>query len=576
MGVLWSAPASSSGVITYVSNPILSEQQQHYAQVQINDKYTTNHWFIKINPSVLYAGQLIFNLPNNHLLIAQRQSMEKGYGGTESWIGKASNIHGEALLTGRENMLTAKIASTKFTYMIYPLGDDLHILTQLNSEAYPNDETESGYKDMLERGKNPSEPRWVDPETGIHMNERAAGDCKVRAIVIYTDDVAAALADPLSFVKLCIDANNTAFTNSLVNFQIELACAKELSYAETGNSTTDKTNFRNTGDGILDDVHSWRTAYDADLCHLLVNSLSNGCGEAWNVSVAVFADAFCVTDRGCAVGNNTFPHEFGHLYGARHDPYADNTNTPYAYGHGYAYVAGQWRTVMAYNDVCVANGTSCTRLSYFSNPAVTYLGNAMGVVGTSDNESAHEASRTSIANLEATITNKFFSSTYTHNAYEYGDMIATTSITNNTTYVMNTNSEVYWRANNYHVLKPGFWAKSGSKFQTQFDNCTPLAAPPGGQEAKLDTEKSSLISLSASPNPFNHSLSFNIHLSHADYYSIKLYDMQGRELQFVYDGNLAEGQYKFDIHTENLNAGIYQFIVRSGSEIQSLRVIKSE
>ena len=33
---------------------------------------------------------------------------------------------------------------------------------------------------------------------------------------------------------------------------------------------------------------------------------------------------------------------------------------------------------MAYNDQCVANGYNCTRIQYFSNPAVSYLGAPTG------------------------------------------------------------------------------------------------------------------------------------------------------------------------------------------------------
>ncbi|MBO7942728.1 PKD domain-containing protein, partial [Streptomyces sp. S9] len=69
---------------------------------------------------------------------------------------------------------------------------------------------------------------------------------------------------------------------------------------------------------------------------------------------------------------------------ARHDPAADPTNTPYAYGHGYRYepaTGSKWRTIMAYN--CTGG---CPRLNYWSYPDVTYNGVAMGTADRNHNQ----------------------------------------------------------------------------------------------------------------------------------------------------------------------------------------------
>jgi hypothetical protein len=77
-------------------------------------------------------------------------------------------------------------------------------------------------------------------------------------------------------------------------------------------------------------------------------------------------------------GYYSFGHEFGHLQGARHDTYVDSTMTPFSYGHGYVYLPGLWRTIMAYNNACSVFGMDCTRLQYWSNPTVPYGGQPMG------------------------------------------------------------------------------------------------------------------------------------------------------------------------------------------------------
>ena len=86
------------------------------------------------------------------------------------------------------------------------------------------------------------------------------------------------------------------------------------------------------------------------------------------------SNAFAVTDFDCLDGPNdhTLTHEFGHLYGCRHDIFVDPSNSPYAFGHGYVNVPNLWRTIMAYNSEC--EPASCFRIPNFSNPAVNWGG----------------------------------------------------------------------------------------------------------------------------------------------------------------------------------------------------------
>jgi hypothetical protein len=95
---------------------------------------------------------------------------------------------------------------------------------------------------------------------------------------------------------------------------------------------------------------------------------------------ATSSTAFAAVYHGCATGYYSFGHEIGHLQAARHDPNNDPTTTPYAYGHGYQYAAGNWRTIMAYN--CSGG---CTRINWWSNPNKTRGGVPMGTASQSDN-----------------------------------------------------------------------------------------------------------------------------------------------------------------------------------------------
>lgn len=579
--IIISGPASIAGsLFTYLHQPYLNQQQQHFSEVLIRDKTTAGYWFIEINMPVIKNRERAFTvlLPDDQLLQIQKITYSTGFASMLSASGKFDQS-GDIILTENRQMITARIGNNQFSYMIYPLSENMHILLKLNTNLFPQDESDEGYKNMQENGKKsevqfPEEYR-TDPETGfpVQPSSQQVPDCKLRVLIAYTDDLALALADPKGFAQSCVQANNTCFANAAVNFEVELACAFEINYAESGNSSTDKTAFRNTADGVMDSVHLWRTYYDADLCHLLVNNLSNACGEAWTVAVSSYTDAFCVTSRSCAVGNLTFPHEFGHLYGARHDPYVDPNTTPYADGHGKV-VFNSYRTVMAYVNECTDNGATCGRVAYFSNPSVNYLGTPTGTAGISDNESAHESSRVAISNHETTLFDKAFPA-WSHNDGDYADVVALNNVSNTAAYILNSGAEVIWRAGQSHTFLPGFWAKTGSTFSTAFDSCIALNAI-ALEPAKIRKEISAVSNfMHVQPNPFREHFQLSIDNKEGCSLNVFIMDSKGTLIAQLKEQALIEtGLQQFDIDLSGKADGIYFLVACRGSEVQSMKLLK--
>src|SRR5262249_61032271 len=66
-------------------------------------------------------------------------------------------------------------------------------------------------------------------------------------------------------------------------------------------------------------------------------------------------------------------HEIRNIRGVRHDRFAEQSNTPYAYGHGYIGVT-KWRDIMSYNEGC----GGCPRIPFWSNPRIMYKGEPTG------------------------------------------------------------------------------------------------------------------------------------------------------------------------------------------------------
>jgi hypothetical protein len=187
----------------------------------------------------------------------------------------------------------------------------------------------------------------------------------ITVLVAYTKKAASHYEDiTKDLIALAIQQTNQSFRNSGVgDVRIELAHAYETPYAESGSHFDQVFAFAEKNDGILEEVHSLRDQYKADVSLLIVDD-DKGCGLA--AKVAGGEDrAFAVVHYECAATNYSFAHEIGHIIGARHDLALDETAEPFPFGHGF--VSGKnWRTMMSYEESC----DGCPRLLIWSNPEI--------------------------------------------------------------------------------------------------------------------------------------------------------------------------------------------------------------
>lgn len=166
-------------------------------------------------------------------------------------------------------------------------------------------------------------------------------------MVAYTSNAAALAGDPTSRALLAINLANESYARSSVKVALDLAGGKALvvDFDETGSFESDVAALRNPTDGKLDGIHKQRDNLKADVVVLFVANQAY-CGIADEIR-AKAPTAFALVWDGC-IENQSFAHEIGHLQGARHNPEADDTATPFPHGHGYCNVEQSKRTIMSY------------------------------------------------------------------------------------------------------------------------------------------------------------------------------------------------------------------------------------
>lgn len=302
-------------------------------------------------------------------------------------------------------------------------------------------------------------------------------DCKIRVLVLYTPNAQSSVSNIKNTILTAVTLTNQSFINSKINYRIELVYAGRTNYTELG-YVTDLLRFSGTGDGYMDEVHTLRNKYSADVCVLLIKD-PEYCGLAPKPVTGVTAyEAFCVvsTHSTCMTTNYSFAHEIGHLLGCDHDPSNVNGFSFFAYGHGYVNPSKTWRTIMAYQPNSFDN---CHRLLYWSNPNVTYGGEPMGTVATYDNARVWNERSNTIMAFRQPDNNVTFTSSDMPNT-QYADVIAKQNITTSGTVNTINGNTLKMRAGNSINLQTGFSVQAGAEFSAEIENiddCEDCSSP---------------------------------------------------------------------------------------------------
>ena len=409
-------------------------------------------------------------------------------------------------------------------------------------------------------------------------------ECKIRVLVLYTPNAQHSVSDIKNTISTAISLTNQSFINSNINYEIELVYAGLTNYTESSSYSTDLDRLRINGDGYMDEVHTLRNEYSADICVLLINN-SSVCGKASGIGVTG-ADAFCIvsTYSTCASSNYSFAHEIGHLLGCRHDPFVDNHSTPFAYGHGYVNPSKTWRTIMAYSSDC----GSCPRLLYWSNPDITHIGEAMGTINTHNNARVWNEQSNSVMSFRQPYDNITFTNGYFSDTTQYADIIAKQDITTSGTVNIYSINTFNMRAGNSITLQPGFSVESGAEFSASIENIIDCGSIQSYSHKVMiqdvsedyfdmiedDKNHTNDFSYSLSPNISSGFIKISYFLATDMFMSVNILNIFGQKIKDVITpGIQPSGSYTHQLQLSVLSPGTYFLTISSNNKKVTKKII---
>lgn len=338
-----------------------------------------------LQPGAVNVGDSILVEPASGVVFTIRVSkVATDINGTLSWTGEvAGHPNGYFLLSVSEGQALGSIELPDESAR-YLLRYDTTLQRHLAYDALP------GGWYALEDSPSPSPPPDVlnvSTTTAAPLSDAPADNINLNIMVVYTPAArtwAGGVSGMNTVIAQAIARGQLAMDNTRIPITLRLVHAAEVSYTESEAASTDLNRLTSTSDGYLDNVHTLRTTYGADLVAFFEKINDTG-GIGWLLGATNGAPsyAFSITRVQQASFTYTTVHEMGHNMGCHHRRNQSTQPGPglYSYSAGWRWIgtnSGKYASIMSYEE------DSYSRVAYWASPTNYYMGAATGTA-TDDN-----------------------------------------------------------------------------------------------------------------------------------------------------------------------------------------------
>ena len=340
-----------------------------------------------LSAKALSASGLTFTLPDGQEVTATLERVARDdRQATQSWIGTFEDSPGSiVVLSKAKGVVTGFGTYKEQSFELMPTAGGKHVLFTVDQERLPKADL---FKHNVQEAADLM-TTTADYGVGAAATLDSTNAVVHDVLILYTSTSASkwGQAALTSMIQSGVQAANQAYVNSLVGITLNVVGIQQAPFSEASgmSATVDRLKSNST-------VRSLRDSLAADMV-LLVNENSDYCGYAtlWYSYSGSYTnwDAYAGVSSGC-LSQQVIAHEVGHMQQLDHNRENATGLAAYAYSYGYRLcTADGFRDIMSYP--CSSGGS--TRISYFSNPSLTFNGYPIGVSYESSPTKAAESAR---------------------------------------------------------------------------------------------------------------------------------------------------------------------------------------
>ncbi|MEO5894994.1 MAG: reprolysin-like metallopeptidase [Vicinamibacterales bacterium] len=435
--------ASSPALAQPAPKRLLERAPGQSAQARGRSVAATRHVLARVDSQALDSDRIELPLFDDVQVTARRSSRSHARAGSTVWIGKLElPDRGQVTLASVDGVISGSVTANGRSFEIAMSEDGLHEVREVNHALFPSEDPPLPALELVSSAGSSTSSTTTTSAT-------SSSNGQIDVMVVWTPAARSALGGSTAAIQSVVDlavANaNASYANSQINTSLRLVYSGEVSFTESpSNLSSDLSRLAGTNDEAIDEVHSLRDQYGADIVTLLGSGYASAgyCGIGYlmsSVSTSFASSAFNVVDQSCAGGYLSYAHEVGHNQGLHHDPANASGEPAYSYAYGFQEPSGAFRTVMSYGGA--------TRVQQFSNPNVFYSGLPTGTA-TQNNAAALNQTAATVASFRSavggTTTTCDYALTPTSMTFDASGGTATVDVTTQSGCPWSTGSGASW------------------------------------------------------------------------------------------------------------------------------------